>query len=347
MTQALPSKPLNRLALLVTVFMLALIACAANISCMHGLIQTPCVDGAFSIYPPIGGGEFTVSEALSLTILLMGVGLSLLAYQHERGASQRVAIVFLLLFIATYLGENNLFRDDVRAPTLAVLLFWLSVDLLLARRLMPVAWLAVGCGVAFAGSLGDHTMHIQFQDFASETIQQSPLAQIQTLIGPYEEITEVIGWMFFVMALINTFETRLTSNAPRLFLLATAAALVCATLGDTLLQLHQTHIFTGTRKIGLLFAFLATIAATYAFCLATPARIELPRPASDSHAAFFAVSVLAVLVLGPTMYTHEHNKTVSYVTWLVPMLGLYGYLMRQRGFLNRPNPSPHSAETDF
>lgn len=321
---------INRTVVFLAVLIGVLIVIGLHQGCVGGWAWRACVPAGLSLLPIGGGGEFLLVEAFSLTICLVGATFCFLAYADMSQPGRRAAIVFTVLLLATYLGEQNLFRDDVRAPVLALLLVWVSIELLLLRRLLPIVLLFVGCMIAFAGSLGDHTMHIQFEGATGESISQSVLAPVQRMAGPFEEITELLGWTFFVFAAIAAFKVQIDSRKAGLFLVLTLLAILCISFGDTYMTLRQSHYLEGFRKTGLFTAFIGVALATAALYQRLPRSTPEASTLARAHAATFATAAFMAVVLAPIMYTHEHNKTVSYATWLLPLLALYFYLLRLR-----------------
>lgn len=321
---------INRTALFLAALISVLLVIGLHQGCVGGWSWSACVPAGLSLLPIAGGGEFLLVEAFSLTICLVGITFCFLAYCDPHQPGRRAAIVFTLLLLATYLGELNLFRDDVRAPVLALLLVWVSIELLLLRRLLPIVLLFVGCMIAFAGSLGDHTMHIQFENTTGESISQSVLAPVQRIVGPFEETTELVGWTLFLFAAIATFKVQVDGRRASLFLALALLAIVCISFGDTYMMLRQTHVLQGFRKTGLFTAFIGVALATAALYQRLPRSTPEASTLARAHAATFATAAFMTVVLAPIIYTHEHNKTVSYATWLLPLLSLYFYLLRLR-----------------
>lgn len=320
----------NRFALFFSIAAIVAVAIGLHAGCTNGWAWSMCVPSGLSLFPPAGGGELILMEALSLAICLIGIVYSFLAYADPQQPGRRVSIVFLLLFLTTYIGEANLFRDDVRAQVLAVLLVWVSIELLLARRILPIVLLFSGCMIAFAGSLGDHTMHIQFEHATGQSISASALAPVQRLLGDQEEVTELLGWTFFLFAALRALPMRLSPRHTRLCLLLIATAIIAISFGDTYLTLRQTHEFEAARKTGLFVAFAGVMIATAAFYLGFDRSDRARQSLARAHCAMLAVALYTTFVLAPVMYTHEHNKTTSYATWVLPLLALYFYLLRLR-----------------
>lgn len=301
-----------------------------DLECQQGWSFPACTLDGLSIFPPAGAGEFLLSEASSLTVLMIAIFVALLAYTDRSQPYKRAASVFLVLFAVAYLGENNLFRDDVRAPLLALILIWVSIELLCMKRILPIIILFLGTLIAFLGSLGDHTMYIQFEHATGEKISQSPLAGAQTVFAPLEELTELWGWSLYALAALWVFPVRVSVSNRRWFVALAILALLAITVGDTFLSLGQTHKFVAARKAGLFTAFTGVMAATAAFHLCMTAETDKQKMLARSHTALFGAAIWLVTVLAPTIYTHEHNKTVSYATWVLPLLALYGYLLSLR-----------------
>ena len=142
--------------------------------------------GGATIYLPVDGGEFLLSEVVSLVLCLLGVTVALLTYIDGDRRLSRVAIVFSMLFLIAFVGENNAIRDDLRPQFLIILLVWLGIELLLRRAYAPIVLLLAGCFVAFIGSLGDHTTAIQFQNVFEQELDESVLAPVTRVVGNAE-----------------------------------------------------------------------------------------------------------------------------------------------------------------
>lgn len=317
---------IKRIYITLFLFIIAAWVVGLDFACRQGWGFAGCTPWGLSIYPPTGGGETVLSEAVSLTVLMIGAIVALAAgFDRHQPRHKRVALVFFVLFAMVYLGENNLFRDDVRTPILALILVWVSIELLLLKRILPILILFLATMLAFLGSLGDHTMYIQFQHATGEKISHSPLAGAQTVFGPLEEITEFLAWTLYVLAALMVLQVRLAVSQRVWFGLCVVFALLAITVGDTLLQLRA-HEYDTVRKAAFFTAFSGVIAATVGFYLCSPRATESQKMLARAHAALFAVSLWSVTVLAPTIITHEHNKTVSEATWVLPLLALYFYL---------------------
>lgn len=324
------TREVNRLVLFLIVAAIVAIAIGLHVGCSAGWPWRACVPSGLTLFPPAGGGEFLLVESLSLTVCLLGAVYSLLAYVDPQQPGRRVSIVFLLLFLATYIGEHNLFRDDVRAQVLAVLLVWVSIELLILKRILPILLLFTGCMIAFAGSLGDHTMHIQFEHATGKPISQSVLAPVQRVFGDQEEITELLGWTLFVFAALRAFPVRFNPRQTAVIIFLMGLAIIMISTADTFLTLRQTHTFVAARKTGMFVAFAGVMLATAVLYLSFDRSSPAKRLLARAHGATLATAAYMTFVLAPVMSTQEYNKTVSYATWLLPLLALYFYLLKLR-----------------
>ncbi len=300
------------------------IVIALGLGCGSGWGWAACVDRGLTIYPPIGGGEFLLSEVASLVVVLGGIFFSLIAYANGEQRRVRVSVVFLMLFIATYIGENNMMRDDLRSQFLMVLLIWVGVELLLRRRYLPIVLLGLGCGVAFIGSLGDNTMQIQFEGVFGMTIAESALAPLQRIFGAHEESLEVIGWGFFLAAAVRALDIRFIQTQSAVFFVLIAGAVLAITIGNTFLQAADNDTFEGARKFGL-FCSLAGVAFVCASVF-----VSYPVGYPRIHCATLTLAAYMLFVFSPTTHAHQHSATISSWTWIVPLLALHYYLVTRR-----------------
>jgi|GEM_PF-3064815 len=324
------------------------IAIALTLGCQSGWTWGRCLDTGVTIYPPANGGEFLLPEVLSLALCISGIAIALLAYINGDPERLRISVVFLMVFITAVVGENNLMRDDIRAQFLLVLLIWLGIELLLRRDYLPIVLLGLGCVVVFAGSLGDHTMHIQFRNVFGIAISDSVLAPVQALLDNQEETTELVGWLLFLFAGFAALDFHINRYHPIRFVLLICATLILLTVGNTFLHLRNNEALESARKFGF-FCSLAGVILTLASAYADQARASI---AARSHYATLTLAAYLLFVFAPAVYTHEHSKTVSSWTWLVPLLAMHYFLItqrrrwlqtRQRGATTRPEADPASA----
>ncbi len=313
-----------KLGLYAAIVLVVGVAIALGLGCESGWGWAACVDSGLTIYPPIGGGEFLLSEVASLVVVLGGIFVSLIAYANGEQRRVRVSVVFLMLFIATYIGENNMMRDDLRSQFLMVLLIWVGVELLLRRLYMPIVLLGLGCAVAFIGSLGDHTMHIQFEGVFGITIAESGLAPLQQIFGAHEEALEIIGWGFFLAAAVRALDIRFIRTQSTIFFILIAGAVLAITIGNTFLQAPDNDTFEGARKFGL-FCSLASVAFVCASVF-----ISYPVGYPRIHCATLTLAAYMLFVFSPTTHAHQHSATISSWTWIVPLLALHYYLVTRR-----------------
>lgn len=322
------SLPVNRTGLAVGVIGLTLIAIAIHAGCVAGAGLSACVAGGATIYPPAGGGEFLLSEVMSLVLCLLGVTISVLTYIDGDRRLSRVAILFSMLFLFAFVGENNAVRDDLRPQFLIILLVWLGIELLLRRAFVTIMLLFAGCVVAFFGSLGDHTTAIQFQNVFEQELEASILAPVARVVGSAEEPLELLGWGLFLLAAISICDVRRPAYRPTLFVVLALAATVVLAVGATFLHLRDNELYEAERKFGLFCAAAGWGLAVAAAFIAYARR----GAAAYAYAGVFAVAVYWICVFTPAVYTHEHSKTISSWTWIFPLLSLHAFLLfRPRG----------------
>ena len=315
--------PVSRIGLAAGAIALTVVALVVHAGCVAGAGLSACVAGGATIYPPVDGGEFLLSEVMSLVLCLLGVTVALLTYIDGDRRLSRVAIVFSMLFLIAFVGENNAIRDDLRPQFLIILLVWLGIELLLRRAYAPIVLLLAGCFVAFIGSLGDHTTAIQFQNVFEQELDESVLAPVARVVGNAEEPLELLGWSLFVLAAISVCDVRRPAQRPTLSVVLALAAIVVLSVGATFLHLRDNELYEAERKFGLFCA-----AAGWGLAVAAAFLAYARRGATAyAYAGVFAVAVYWICVFTPAVYTHEHSKTISSWTWIFPLLSLHAFLL--------------------
>lgn len=303
-----------------------------------------CVQDRATIAPFIdSAGEFMLTEVMSLVVCLLGLLIAYSAYTDGDPRRVRPAALFAVFFVIAFVGENNLMRDDIRPQILIVLLAWLTIELLIARAPGAIALLFLGVLVPALGQLGDHTTQIQFENLFDRPIADSALAPWARAFGDLEEALELGGWFLFVTAAAVGLDPRAMTRQRAGFMALTLAGAVAIAIGNSFLHLSDNDTFEGLRKIGL-FCSVAGVASIGV------AMLLRHRGAGSLARAYCALVILATYWIGvyaPTVYAHEHSKTISSWLWIFPIFaGYYALVSFRRSYAHAGSPaSPPDGST--
>lgn len=294
-----------------------------DLSCYAGWASSACTDIGFTTYPAYGAGEMLLSEVISVFLCLFGIFLSLGSYLHGRTQLTRISIVFMMLFIVAFLGENNLMRDDLRPQFLVVILVWLGVELLLRRSFLPIVLLLIGCVVGFIGTVEDESTHAVYQNFAQQDIGDAFFASVIPLFGKAEEFLEMGGWIFFALAAVAALDVRMPTKQPTRFLGLGVTIVVVLAVGVSLLHIRDNDTFEAARKL----AFFVTVAGVALSSVTAFRTYANQSPVARVYCGLFALALYWLCLFTPAVYTHEHSKTISSWTWIIPLLSMHWFMV--------------------
>ncbi len=309
-----------------------------DLGCHAGWASSACTDIGFTTYPAYGAGETLLSEVISVFLCLFGIFLALASYLHGRAQMTRISVVFLMLFIVAFVGENNLMRDDLRPQFLVVILVWLGIELLLRRSFLPIILLLIGCIVGFIGTVADHSTHAVYQNFAQQEVSDSFFAPLVPLFGKAEEFLEMGGWIFFALAAIAALDIRMPRIHPTRFLALGMVAVVLLAFGVSFLHIRDNDAFETARKL----AFFTTVAGI-ALGSATAFRTYGSQSfVARAYCGLFALALYWLCLFTPAVYTHEHSKTISSWTWIIPLLSMHWFMVTSAR-IQQQKPVPDTA----
>ena len=286
-----------------------------------------CASERATIAPFIDArGEFMLTEVVSLVACLIGLLIAYNAYVDGDPRRVRLAALFILFFTISLISENNLMRDDIRPQFLLVLLIWMTVELVLARSFAAIALLVMGVGLPVLGQLGDHTTHIQFENVFGLPISDSIIAGWTNVFGVLEEPLELAGWLLFATAAAVGLDTRPISTGRSRFMALAAIAIAALAIGNSFLRLQDNDTFEAWRKFGL-FCSVAGVACAGAALLLRHARGDR---LARAYCILFIVVAYWIAVYAPSVYRHEHSKTISSWLWIFPVFAGYYTLVSCR-----------------
>ncbi|MES1926317.1 hypothetical protein T31B1_13384 [Salinisphaera sp. T31B1] len=306
-------------------------------ACRAGWGAARCLQPGFTLFPPYGDGELLLCEVVSLVLCLSGILVSLMSYLHGRHTHVRVSVVFLLLFVVAFLGENNLMRDDLRPQFLMVLLVWLGIELLLRRAFWAIGLLLAGCAAGFAGTIGDASAQAALENLLQRDIGATVVGTIATTFGRAEEFLELSGWLLFFLAALAALDLRWPSVRTSSFVAMAVAAIMALAVGDSFLHIRDNEQFEAARKFGF-FCAVAGVAIASAAAFRHYAHGE---PINRAYCALFCLALYWIGLFTPATYTHEHSKTISSWTWILPLLATHYFMVTARN--RHMSPSRASA----
>ena len=310
--------------------------------CRTGWDMAFCVQQRATIAPFIDDtGEFMLTEVISLVAILAGLLIAYHGYVADEPRQTRLASLFIVFFAISLISENNLIRDDIRPQFLLILLIWISVELVLARSFAAIAFLIAGVGLPALGQLGDHTTHIQFENLFGVSISDSAIAGWADVFGVLEEPLELAGWLSFATAAALALDTRLIHADRVRFMILTAAAIVAIPVGNSFLHLRDTDTFEAFRKFGLFCSVAGVACAGAALLLRHAQGDRLAR----AYCILFIVVAYWIAVYAPSVYRHEHSKTISSWLWIFPVFAGYYTLVSCRRQYRRADTDAVQAQS--
>lgn len=330
---------------IIAIATLAAVTFALAAGCRLGWDAGFCVESRATIAPFIhSAGEFMLTEVMSLVACLLGLLIAYSAYIDGDARGVRLAALFIVFFTIAFVGENNLMRDDIRPQMLIVLLAWLTIELIIARSPAAIVLLVLGVLVPALGQLGDHTTQIQFENLFHKPIADSALAPWAHIFGDLEEVLELAGWFLFVTAAAVGLDVRAMTNQRARFMALALVGVAAIAIGNSFLHLSDNDAFEGLRKIGL-FCSVAGVAFVGAALLL---RHRGRGPLARAYCVMAIVAAYWIAVYAPTIYVHEHSKTISSWLWIFPIFaGYYGLVKFRRSYVrhdsstsNHDQPAP-------
>lgn len=325
---------MSKIGWIIAIAALAAVTFALDGGCRFGWDAGFCVLDRATIAPSIHDtGEFMLTEVVSLAVCLIGLVIAYIAYVDGDARGVRLAALFILLFAISLISENNLMRDDVRPQFVLVLLIWISIEFLIARSPAAIALLVLGVLVAALGQLGDHTTEVQFENFFGMSIADSPLAGIARTFGALEEPLEMAGWLLFVVGAVVGLDIRPIPHHRARFLGLMLVGGLAIVVGNTYLHVPDDHPHQALRKFGLFCSVAGVALASIALLLRHARQGAL----AQAYCALFIVAAYWIGAYAPTIYVHEHSKTISSWVWIFPVLTGYYALVRFRRSYGEPD----------
>ncbi|WP_353219189.1 hypothetical protein [Salinisphaera sp. S4-8] len=282
-----------------------------------------------------------LTEVVSLVACLIGLLIAYNAYVDGEPRRVRLAALFILFFTISLISENNLMRDDIRPQFLLVLLIWMTVELVLARSFAAIALLVMGVVVPALGQLGDHTTHIQFKNVFGLPISDSILATWANIFGVLEEPLELSGWLLFATAAAVSLDTRAISTGRIRFMTLAAIAVAAIATGNSFLHLPDSDTYEALRKFGLFCSTAGVACAGAAVLLRHAHGDRLAR----AYCILFIVVAYWIAVYAPSVYRHEHSKTISSWLWIFPVFAGYYTLVSCRRQYRRADTDAVQAQS--